>query len=299
MKFNKIPTLFFGLLLLAGIVLSCQKETTPDLLKDGSCGRLFFCVEAEDYEIPLYKDAVVGLFLAADEGTGPSRSNEIMVIGENGGTSAERDTVVGSSSGLLYAYTPYDSTWGDALVNVKEFFVHKDQSTSLGYLESDLMWAAGVAAASPVTKMSLSHAMSRIMIHLTSHSPEDDLESVEVSLLGVNTGSHVFLREMSLQTDSDSITDVRCNMVDSGEMRVSMSAVIPPQESASGRLYMSIGIGGEVYDYDIPVSDTFESGKLYVYALTFADDGLVFEGGNVTDWTDGENGVLDADPSQS
>lgn len=299
MKFNKIPTLFFGLLLLAGIVLSCRKETTPDMMKDGSCGRLFFCVEAEDYEIPLRKDVTVGLFFSPGEGGGLKRLNEMMVIGENGETLPERDTVVGAVDGLLYAYSPYTVSWEDALESVKEFSVQKDQSAELAYRESDLMWAAEVAVTKPSTKVTLFHAMARIVIHMTSHSPEDDMRNVKVSLCDRVTGCHVFLREQSLQPDTVSVSDVRCHMVDAKDTRASLTAVIPPQSVSGGRLGLKISMAGDTYEYDIPVAETFESGKLYVYALSFADDRFVFEGGNVSDWTDGQDDVLDIDPSES
>lgn len=293
MKLDKVPIFGFGLLLSAGIVLSCGKEPLLEDISGESGGRLVFRVESAGDSVLLRKDAVVGLFFSDAADGALLRTNEVMLVGEDGETMPERDTVVGAAEGLVYAYSPYDSSWDDAMESVKEFVVKADQTTSLDYAGSDLMWTAGVKTARPATEVTLSHAMSRILIHMTSHSPENDMGSVGITLCEMRTGCHVFLPELSLQTDTAVVADIRCHMIDVKDHRASLSAVIPPQDSSGGRLCLEITIGGEAYEYDIPVSESFESGKLYVYALTFADDRFVFENGNVTDWTDGDNGVLD------
>lgn len=292
MRHNKVPIFILGLLLLSGMVLSCQKESLSEASCNELSGRLVFNVESDGDRVLLRKDAVVGLFLSDVAGDALLRVNEVMPIGENGETMPERDTVVGASDGLVHAYCPYDASWDDALESVKEFSVKTDQTASLDYIGSDLMWAAGVKTARPTTEVTLSHAMSRILIHMTSHSPENDMGNVGVTLQGMKTGCHVFLPEHSLQVDTATVSDIRCHMADIKEHRVSLSAVIPPQDIPDGRIRLNITLGGETYDYDIP-SVSFESGKLYVYALSFADDNFVFGNGSVSDWTDDADEVLD------
>lgn len=297
MKLIKVPIFVFGLLLSSGMVLSCRKESLPDGPEDDKGDGLVFRVESEGYEIPLRKDATAGVFVLDSESYGSVRSNAFVLVGDNGEAVQEEDTLLGPDPAMIYAYSPYSSAWDDALDSVMEFSVEEDQSAELSYVESDLMWSAGVAVQHPLTQVVLSHAMARIMIHMTSHDSEKDMRDVQIMLGGMKTGGYVYLREQVVQTDTSSVSDIICHVMESVDRRTSMAAVVPPQKTASDSLVLKIRIGDSVYDYEVPAAEGFAGGRQYVYAVHMADEDLLFDGCTVSDWTDDGNFVIDMDPS--
>ena len=197
------------------------------------------------------------------------------------------------------AYAPFTSSYGRLVTY--DFDVQADQSTTAGYLNSDLMYGLPTAG-NPVhhvithdpaqkkqnVKLTFHHLLSKITLTLQPVAPltADALVGAQVTLKQVATKVPFNLVDGSLGTASTPGDVLIGNVAAATDNTV--SGLIPPQTISSGDTFIVVTLSdGQVYEYAIPASgdQTFNGGKNYQYNMKFGANQMTVTM-SVADWVD-------------
>lgn len=198
----------------------------------------------------------------------------------------------------IRAYAPYENTYG--FLDIYNFSVLTDQSTSVGYLKSDLMYGIPKAG-NPVlhifthdleqkkqnVPLTFNHLLSKITLTLqpTATLTSDNLLGARVTLKQVATTVPFNLIDGSLGTAANS-ADVLIGEVSSTD-ELTVSGLLPPQTITPGTLFIEVTLAnGEVYNYTIPAANplTLEGGKHYQFRMKFGTGKTAEVTMRVVDW---------------
>jgi len=199
----------------------------------------------------------------------------------------------------IRAYAPYDGRYGR--IQSYDFDIQTDQSTSTGYLNSDLLYGLPTAG-NPVhhvithdptkktqnVNLTFHHLLSKITLTLQPVAPltAEALVGAQVTLKQVATKVPFNLVDGSLGTASTPADVLIASVASADETTV--SGLIPPQTISSGDTFIVVTLSdGQVYEYAIPASgdQTFNGGKNYQYNMKFGANQMTVTM-SVADWVD-------------
>ena len=200
---------------------------------------------------------------------------------------------------VVRAYAPFTSSYGRLITY--DFDVQANQSTTTGYLRSDLMYGLPTTG-NPVhhvpthdpaqkkqnVKLTFHHLLSKITLTLQPVAPltAEALVGAQVTLKQVATKVPFNLVDGSLGTASTPGDVLIGNVAAATDNTV--SGLIPPQTISSGDTFIVVTLSdGQVYEYAIPASgdQTFNGGKNYQYNMKFGASGVEVTV-SVADWLD-------------
>jgi hypothetical protein len=197
------------------------------------------------------------------------------------------------------AYAPYDGRFGR--IQTYDFDVQANQSTTTGYLRSDLMYGLPTAG-NPVhhvithdpaqkkqnVKLTFHHLLSKVTLTLQPVAPltAEALVGAQVTLKQVGTRVPFNLVDGTLGTASTPGDVLIGNVAAATDNTV--SGLIPPQTIAGGTDFLEVTLAdGQVYKYAIPEASslTLNGGRNYQFNMKFGASEM-----NVTmtvvDWVD-------------
>jgi hypothetical protein len=200
---------------------------------------------------------------------------------------------------VVRAYAPFTSSYGRLVTY--DFDVQANQSTTTGYLRSDLMYGLPTTG-NPVhhvpthdpaqkkqnVKLTFHHLLSKITLTLQPVAPltAEALVGAQVTLKQVATKVPFNLVDGSLGTASTPADVLIASVASADETTV--SGLIPPQTISSGDTFIVVTLSdGQVYEYAIPASgdQTFNGGKNYQYNMKFGANQMTVTM-TVADWVD-------------
>lgn len=200
---------------------------------------------------------------------------------------------------VVRAYAPFTSSYGRLVTY--DFDVQANQSTTTGYLRSDLMYGLPTTG-NPVhhvpthdpaqkkqnVKLTFHHLLSKITLILQPVAPltAEALVGAQVTLKQVATKVPFNLVDGSLGTASTPGDVLIGNVAAATDNTV--SGLIPPQTISSGDTFIVVTLSdGQVYEYAIPASgdQTFNGGKNYQYNMKFGANQMTVTM-SVADWVD-------------
>lgn len=194
----------------------------------------------------------------------------------------------------VYAYAPYDSSWG--LYKNNSFKIASDQSDSKGYLASDLL--RGIPSGtnsfdnkSEAIELNFKHLLSKIIVKVDNNTSDVNLVGSTVSILGVKTTVTLNVFSGRLGVASGDMTDVNMVTIDAGNVNLEGSAVVVPQRLEAGKLFRISTKDGFVIDASILSPIEFESGMIYKYRVNLTGNGnsveaIVNADASASDWED-------------
>ena len=194
----------------------------------------------------------------------------------------------------FYAYHPYVSS---SALDGEGYRVHRtatDQRQESAYKGSDLLMASasGVSAGTSAVHLQFSHMLSKMEIELKAGEglTLEELTEAAITIKGVKTSGKVHLSSKAYQTDEtkeDVIAHGTFSLAAGGEKLTGVSAIVYPQEIASGAELIEIGLGEEKYLFTTTKPITLQAGYKSIFTITLSRNSLSVETG-VTDWTEGE-----------
>lgn len=236
-------------------------------------------IDANGEEIPLTADSQLGVYVTDSNG---DVSFLTITVGKDG-------TVVLPASFLnqkMVAYLPYQEEWGDdALKETKLFTVKEDQSTLSGYVASDLMIGSNaITRATSASGLNFSRMLAQVIINIVDATGSNDFYDCGVSLHDVGNTVAVVLSEQSVSTVKDMKGNVSMLPVVVSDYRLSVKAIVAPQEIYGGERFIVFNNGGYSRRYAIPQTADLQGGKTYTINMRLTTTGLEFVGSSVTDW---------------
>jgi hypothetical protein len=197
------------------------------------------------------------------------------------------------------AYAPYDGRFGR--IQTYDFDVQADQSTTAGYLNSDLMYGLPTAG-NPVhhvithdpaqkkqnVKLTFHHLLSKVTLTLQPVAPltAEALVGAQVKLKQVGTRVPFNLVDGTLGTASTPGDVLIGNVAAATDNTV--SGLIPPQTIAGGTDFLEVTLAdGQVYKYAIPEASslTLNGGRNYQFNMKFGANQMTVTM-SVADWVD-------------
>ena len=219
---------------------------------------------------------VVGVFvmngssaIQDSEGTNTGANNAHTADG-NGGLTTETAMTwpEGVNSLTIAAYAPRQAGW--SYNNPNRFTVKSDQSTDANYVASDLIY--GVPAFNPVAKTSetiaLNFAHKLAKVNFTINAADGvSLANATVTINNTVPSTLVSIKNGGELTADEgaAVTDIKAATLTSTANTA--SAIIVPQTVEAGTQFVSIEAGSKVIA-KLPNAITFESGKVYNFAVT-------------------------------
>ena len=200
---------------------------------------------------------------------------------------------------VVRAYAPFTSSYGRLITY--DFDIQTNQSTSTGYLKSDLIYGLPTGG-NPVhhtpthdpaqkkqnVNLTFHHLLSKITLILQPVAPltAEALVGAQVTLKQVATKVPFNLVDGTLGTASTPGDVLIGNVATATDNTV--SGLIPPQTISSGDTFIVVTLSdGQVYEYAIPASgdQTFNGGKNYQYNMKFGANQMTVTM-SVADWVD-------------
>ena len=175
----------------------------------------------------------------------------------------------GESSVTVYAYQPYQRDWSGTN-SWENFSVQTDQSTTVGYLDSDLLWSTQTAnfIGEPI-ELVFSHKLSKINITISSDDIAD-LSNATIRVCHSNLAVQFNPQTGQLKEASMvSISDIKAS-VTTAESKTA-SCIIVPQEIKQGTAFIQVDHADKTYQYKLKNDITFQEGKLYHFVLLIKD----------------------------
>jgi hypothetical protein len=198
----------------------------------------------------------------------------------------------------IRAYAPYENTYG--FIDTYDFSIQTDQSTSAGYLKSDLMYGLPTAG-NPVhhtfthdpeqkkqnVPLTFNHLLSKISLTLepTGSLTAEALVGADIKIKQVATTVPFNLADGLLGT-AKTPADVLMGEISSTE-DLTVSALLPPQTVSSGTLFFEITlVNGDVYEYVVPSSAdlTLNGGSHYRFKMKFSPGKISEVTMTIADW---------------
>jgi hypothetical protein len=200
---------------------------------------------------------------------------------------------------VVRAYAPFTSSYGRLITY--DFDVQANQSTTTGYLRSDLMYGLPTTG-NPVhhvpthdpaqkkqnVKLTFHHLLSKVTLTLQPVAPlkADALVGAQVKLKQVGTRVPFNLVDGTLGTASTPGDVLIGNVAAATDNTV--SGLIPPQTIAGGTDFFEVTLAnGQVYKYAIPEASslTLNGGRNYQFNMKFGANGVEVTI-SVADWVD-------------
>ncbi|MBE6264790.1 MAG: fimbrillin family protein [Prevotella sp.] len=201
------------------------------------------------------------------------------------------------------AYAPWHTTYS-ILNQPHNFAVQTDQSTSEGYIKSDLMYGIPkngnpvhhVISHDPANKtqnvvLSIRHLLSKITLTLEPPSTltADGLVGARVKLKQVGTQVKFTIADGSLG-EVTVPADVLIGEISSAT-DLTVSGLIPPQTVVSGSAFFEVTLAnGDVYEYAIPSTTTLTlgGGRNYHFKMKLKSANKTEVTMTIVDWVDVE-----------
>ena len=200
---------------------------------------------------------------------------------------------------VVRAYAPFTSSYGRLITY--DFDVQANQSTTTGYLRSDLMYGLPTTG-NPVhhvpthdpaqkkqnVKLTFHHLLSKVTLTLQPVAPltAEALVGAQVKLKQVGTRVPFNLVDGTLGTASTPGDVLIGNVAAATDNTV--SGLIPPQTIAGGTDFLEVTLAdGQVYKYAIPEASslTLNGGRNYQFNMKFGANGAEVTI-SVADWVD-------------
>ena len=200
---------------------------------------------------------------------------------------------------VVRAYAPFTSSYGRLITY--DFDVQANQSTTTGYLRSDLMYGLPTTG-NPVhhvpthdpaqkkqnVKLTFHHLLSKVTLTLQPVAPltADALVGAQVKLKQVGTRVPFNLVDGTLGTASTPGDVLIGNVAAATDNTV--SGLIPPQTIAGGTDFLEVTLAnGQVYKYAIPEASslTLNGGRNYQFNMKFGANQMTVTM-TVADWVD-------------
>lgn len=274
---------------------SCSSRHLDDRNPDPERLPLILKVDSGTGTGVMEQGTTVGAFFMSKAGGDFYRKNEMLIVDAGGRLMQGRDTVVPLHLDAydFLAYSPYNSSWNEFPLSVVEFDVSTDQSVDLNYLASDLLLSYGIECMEDHGEAVFSHAMAKVMIHITDNTGFYDMRFSSTVLHDMKLRSYIYMAEEICRTEDSLTGDVICNVQDFVDRRSSFSAVVPAQEVKDGMLRLGISLGDNGYDFTIYDVPALEQGKVHVFSMRMTERGLELEDATITGWEDaGEGDVV-------
>ena len=193
----------------------------------------------------------------------------------------------------MIAYLPFQEEWGDnALTETKQFTVKEDQSTIDDFNQSDLIIGTMNGVTRAVGSMTFTHMMAQVLIHIVDATGTNDFENCSVMLHDVNSSVNVRLSEQSVSTVGDVRDDIKMLTSSVSDYRLSVKAIVAPQEIEAGTRFIVFTNGGYSTRCSIPQIADMKSGMTYIVNMRLTKKGLEFVGSKINDWTEEEEDEL-------
>lgn len=206
---------------------------------------------------------------------GKTEHNNVAWIANKNGllTNTEEPCYWNDENVTIAAYHPYNSAW-TGMSHV--FSVSTDQSTESGYLNSDLLWTTVIVSPMNIqVPLLFSHKLAKINITIKSEEISD-ISDATIYVCGTQISANFNLSTGELSTATNNVADIKAatttNLAHTG------SAIIIPQAIASGTNFIKIEHRGKEYNYQLPKTIEYESGKSYNYQLVIKKKGGDCEG---------------------
>ena len=200
---------------------------------------------------------------------------------------------------VVRAYAPFTSSYGRLVTY--DFDVQANQSTTTGYLRSDLVYGLPTTG-NPVhhvpthdpaqkkqnVKLTFHHLLSKVTLTLQPVAPlkADALVGAQVKLKQVGTRVPFNLVDGTLGTASTPGDVLIGNVAAATDNTV--SGLIPPQTIAGGTDFLEVTLAdGQVYKYAIPEASslTLNGGRNYQFNMKFGANQMTVTM-TVADWVD-------------
>lgn len=185
----------------------------------------------------------------------------------------------------LVGYVPYQESWGDDALTVPQLFqVASDQTTEAGYIASDLMIGSMAGTTRSTGGIQFVHKMVQVVIHIVDETGANDFTQCGVTLRDVNDAVSVNLGEESVTTIASSVADIRMRPFVVSDHRLSLKAIVAPQQIEAGTKFITFVNNGYGRRYSIPQLADMQGGKTYAFSMRLTQGGLEFSGSSVNDW---------------
>lgn len=197
-----------------------------------------------------------------------------------------------AQSKKMLAYLPYQNSWDtEDLPDFCRFHVESDQSTETGYQASDLM--VGKAEAGDTAGMSFTHMLAQLVIHIVDETGANDFQTCSVKLRDVQDAVDVDLQKPSVATVADSKADITMFPYVVSDHRLSLKAIVAPQQVEAGERFVVFVNNGHATRYSIPHKADLQGGKTYTISMRLTNKGLEFVGSTVVDWDETVETTID------
>lgn len=182
----------------------------------------------------------------------------------------------------VVSYYPYSAT---AAAGVVELDVQKqDNQAAIDLLGAK---AEGVSADAPQAVLNFKHKLTKIYMKATAEDGSS-LSDLKAYIKGMYTkvSYSAFADELSM-VSGDTKKDVEMRSADGSGFRY-VEAIVLPNIDGNDAATRNIEFehNGMVYKAAISADVKFESGKKYVYNVTFTAAGVKIEGAGITNWED-------------
>lgn len=182
----------------------------------------------------------------------------------------------------VVSYYPYSAT---AAAGVVELDVQKqDNQAAIDLLGAK---AEGVSADAPQAVLNFKHKLTKIYMKATAEDGSS-LSDLKAYIKGMYTkvSYSAFADELSM-VSGDTKKDVEMRSADGSGFRY-VEAIVLPNIDGNDAATRNIEFehNGMVYKAAISANVKFESGKKYVYNVTFTAAGVKIEGAGITNWED-------------
>ena len=183
----------------------------------------------------------------------------------------------------ITAYHPYDATWTG---KEHSFSVKTDQSTNVGYLASDLLWATETTSDMDLpVSLSFNHKLAKVNVTLTS-TDVSDLSGATISICGthINTCFNPVTGDLYDALTPD-VQEIKASVTTANACTA--SAIVVPQTVDGGTSFIKVVQGGNTYYYTLPADKKLESGHSYHFIISLKgkevqEDGMIPLGENLS-----------------
>lgn len=236
------------------------------------------------------------------DGSTTAVNNNDLTADGSGNFTGNAMTWPSSGSASIYAYAPYNSSWGVNTAN--SFSVSADQSSDANYLASDLLYGVPTAT-NPVSQtsdgnvaMSFSHKLAKIVVTVNNTNQDVTLGGSSVNILNTLPTTSLNPTNGALGTASGTATSIKAATFATSATEFKAAAVIVPQTVAANTDFVVIYTSDKAYTAKLGSATTFESGKLYKYTVSIGsgsvETSLTLNGGDVSDWQEGQSSEIGA-----
>lgn len=186
------------------------------------------------------------------------------------------------------AYYPYSSSVNNFIYSVNASDQTNPANIDIQYAETKSTESGGYYINSGAVNLPFKHVMSKISYTLKGSLGSPDLTGIKLEIGGLNTTAD-FNLATGLFSNEGNVATIEGNTA-------SNSAIVIPQTVSVGKLIVTLADNTNKFEYSLPNTTQFQSGKKHNYTITVNTTGISVAIGEITDWT-GERGG-DVDPEE-